>query len=259
MIDSHGLSNSTSSSAPRVLLLGGTSEASSMAQALALNAIDGIFSYAGRTDSPRAQPMPTRVGGFGGVQGLIQWLKVERISHVIDATHPFAQQISAHVMTACSTLHLPLLALERPPWENMFSVRWFRYPDFESLVLALPKSATRIFLAIGRSPLHYFTAQPQHIYLVRLVDPPRGPLPLPNTHVVVGQGPFSETQEAQLMQVHAIQALVVKNSGGTGGKAKLHAAEQLDLPVYIVERPTISGPRTVVSEVNDVLRWLAHH
>ena len=157
----------------RILLLGGTTEASQLARALVEAGANAVFSYAGRTDAPVAQPLPTRVGGFGGVAGLCEFLQAERITHVIDATHPFAAQMSAHAVQACAerALPLPLLALERPAWQAQPGDRWQQVPDLESAVAALPIEPARVFLAIGRQHVQPFLDAGRHWFLLRLVDP----------------------------------------------------------------------------------------
>ncbi|MGQ0564481.1 MAG: precorrin-6A/cobalt-precorrin-6A reductase, partial [Gemmobacter sp.] len=154
----------------RVLLLGGTTEAGQMAEGLAGAGIDAVYSYAGRTERPVSPPIPHRTGGFGGVEGLVAWLRAERISHVIDATHPFAAQMSRHAVAASAALSLPLIALERPPWTPVPGDRWTHVPDIPAAVAALPDTPARVFLAIGRQEVAAFAALP-HRYLLRLVDP----------------------------------------------------------------------------------------
>ena len=138
---------------PRVLLLGGTTEASQLARALAEAEVDAIFSYAGRTAAPVAQPLPTRVGGFGGVAGLQEWLQAQRITQVVDATHPFAAQMSRNAVQACAAAGVPLLAFERPAWQPQAGDQWQCVADIADAVAALPSTPARVFLAIGRQNL----------------------------------------------------------------------------------------------------------
>lgn len=240
----------------RLLLLGGTTEASRLAGALAQEGIDSIFSYAGRTSTPITQPLPTRVGGFGGVAGLQTWLLAERISHVVDATHPFAAQISNHAVQACAATGVPLLALERPAWHEQAGDRWQHVDDVNAAVQALPHDPAHIFLAIGRQYLAPFLACSQHWYLLRLADPVQD-LPPQRGHVVIDRGPFTVAGDRTLLSTHRITCVVSKNSGGHGAQAKLIAARELDLPVLMIERPYVST-RQVVSSVEDALQWIAH-
>lgn len=238
----------------RVLLLGGTTEASLLAQSLALAKVDAVFSYAGRTEAPVAQPLPTRVGGFGGVSGLRHYLQHEAITHVIDATHPFAAQMSGHAVQACADLALPLLALERPAWQAQPGDRWHQVPDLVAALAALPAEPARVFLAIGRQHIQPFLDAGRHWFLLRLVDPGFD-LPEDRGAVVQDRGPFTVAQDLALLERHGITHVVAKNSGGLGAQAKLDAARLRGCPVILVDRPLIP-PRPVVDSVAGALRWL---
>lgn len=251
MIESQGL-NMT-----RILLLGGTTEASRLARTLSDARMDAVFSYAGRTEAPVAQPLPTRIGGFGGVAGLGDYLKREGITHVVDATHPFAAQMSRNAVEACALTGTPLIVLERAAWTAGPGDDWQSVPDIDAAVDALPDAPARVFLAIGKQMLTPFAAKPQHHYLLRLVDPPENPLPLPKTSVVIARGPFGVETDAALMRAHAITHVVAKNAGGAGAEAKLVAARALHLPVILIDRPALP-PRKVVATVADVMGWCAH-
>jgi len=239
----------------RVLVLGGTLDASRLAQALAKAGVDGIFSYAGRTSAPIAQPLPTRVGGFGGVAGLQAFLQTERITHVVDATHPFAAQMSSNAVQACASAGVPLLALERPAWQAQSGDVWQHVPDIAAAVQALPTEPARVFLAIGRQHLAPFLACTQHWYLLRLVDPVLD-LPAERGQVVLDRGPFTVEGDRTLLQAYGITHIVSKNSGGAGAQAKLTAARERSLPVILIDRPFIAA-RPTVGDVDQVLQWIA--
>ncbi len=198
-----------------------------------------------------------RIGGFGGVAGLIDYLRRERITHLIDATHPFAAQMSRNTIAACAETGVPLIALERQAWVAGQGDDWRVVPDVEAAVAALPGTPARVFLATGKQGLEPFAAKPQHHYLLRLVDPPEAPLPLPQTSVVIARGPFEAGADADLMRAHGITHIVAKNAGGAGAEAKMHAARALGLPVVLIDRPALP-PRRVVGSVEEVLGWLAH-
>ncbi|MBL9045939.1 MAG: cobalt-precorrin-6A reductase [Tabrizicola sp.] len=240
---------------PRVLLLGGTTEAAAMARALADADVDAIYSYAGRTESPVAQPLPIRVGGFSGVAGLAEYLKAEAITHLIDATHPFAVQMSRNAVAACTVTGTPLIALERAPWAAGEGDDWTLVPDPEAAVEALGQTPHRVFLAIGRQTLATFAKAPQHHYLLRLVDPPTDPLPLPDAHAVIARGPYTVEGDLALLRDHQIDVIVAKNAGGAGAKAKLSAARALGLPVILIDRPAVPSRHTARS-VTEVMSWL---
>ncbi len=236
-------------------MLGGTTEASRLAQALAEAQVDAIFSYAGRTESPLPQPLPVRVGGFGGVEGLRAWLREQHISHVVDATHPFAAQMSHNAVDACAAAGISLLALERPAWQAQTGDHWQHVPDMESAVRALPDAPARVFLAIGRQHLAPFLAHPQHWFLLRLVDASMA-LPPERGHIVLARGPFTEADDTALLHHHHITHIVAKNSGGSGAEAKLSAARALGIPVILIDRPAVPQ-RPTVARVDEVLQWIA--
>lgn len=225
-----------------------------MAKALVDQGIAGVFSYAGRTGAPLTQPLPQRIGGFGGVAGLVDYLRAEGITHILDATHPFAAQISTNAVQAMEITGIPLLALERAPWSADPQDRWDLVPDMAAAAAALPDEPARVFLAIGRQNLEVFAVKPQHHYLLRLVDAPAS-LPLPKAHAIVSRGPFSLEGDLDLMQTHRITHIVAKNAGGTGARAKLDAARQLNLPVILIDRPALPD-RPTVDSVAAALRWL---
>lgn len=226
-----------------------------MARALAEGGVDAIYSYAGRTETPVAQPLPVRVGGFGGVAGLVAYLKAEGITHVIDATHPFAAQMSRHAVEACAATGTPLIALEREPWQAAEGDRWTHVPDLAGAVAALGETPRRVFLAIGRQTLDAFSVAPQHHYLLRLVDPPTEPLPLPRADAVIARGPFTVEGDRALLRDHRIEVIVAKNAGGAGAEAKLVAAREMGLPVILIDRPWVPE-RKVARTVGEVMGWL---
>ncbi|MAA63397.1 MAG: cobalt-precorrin-6A reductase [Alteromonadaceae bacterium] len=238
-----------------ILILGGTTEASALAQALAERNISATFSYAGRVAALKPQPLSVRVGGFGGVEGLITYLQTHRITHLIDATHPFAGQMSQHAVEASQATGVPLIALTRPAWESQPGDHWHIVPDIDAAVDALSGDSQRVMLAIGRMHLPAFSVQPQHHYLLRLVDAPYSPPPLPEHSVVVDRGPFTLDGDLALLREHAIDVVVCKNAGGTGAAAKLVAARQLGLSVIMINRPP-SPQRQEVHCVDAVLDWL---
>ncbi|MFC3181171.1 cobalt-precorrin-6A reductase [Cypionkella sinensis] len=239
----------------RILLLGGTTEASLLARALAEAGRNAVFSYAGRTDAPVAQPLPTRVGGFGGIGGLVDYLRAENIGAVVDATHPFAAQMSRNAIAACAEAGVPLIGLERAAWTAEAGDDWRHVPSIDAAVSALPDVPARVFLAIGKQNLSGFAAKPHH-YLLRLVDAPASP-PLPDCTVVLARGPFEVEGDKALMVQHKISHIVAKNAGGSGAEAKLIAARALRIPVVLIDRPALPA-RRVVASVAEVMDWLRH-
>lgn len=242
-----------------LLILGGTTEATALAAAVQNAGLQATFSYAGRVANPKRQPLPTRTGGFGGVAGLVAYIREATITHIVDATHPFAAQMSHNAVAACAETGTRLIALSRPAWQEKSGDRWAHVPDMQGAVAALNVPAQNVFLAIGRMHLDAFAAQPQHRYILRLVDAPDPavPLPLPRAHVIVDQGPFDIAADSALLRDHAIDLVVSKNAGGSGAQAKIDAARDLDIPVLMIDRPMMLA-RPQAETVAQVLDWLAH-
>lgn len=240
-------------------MLGGTTEASALARLIAADdRFEGILSLAGVTRSPAPSPMDTRTGGFGGADGLADYLKRNAIDAVLDATHPFASVISANAVAAAAAAGIPCLAVLRPAWEETPGDRWIRVPDIRSAADALGEAPRRVFLTIGRKDLAPFRDTPRHSYIVRSVDPPPPGLLPPKATVIAARGPFVLADEERLLREHRIDAVVTKNSGGSATAAKLAAARNLGLPVVMVDRPPPAG--LAVPTVEDAWRRLiAHH
>ncbi|WP_249977952.1 cobalt-precorrin-6A reductase [Vreelandella olivaria] len=241
----------------KVLILGGTTEASSLASAFAQLRIPAIFSYAGRVNKPKTQPLPTRIGGFGGAAGLGAFLAQERITHIVDATHPFAAQISRNALAATAQSNVALITLTRPAWRPELNDNWHCVASIEEAVNSLTGQPQRVFLAIGRMHLHAFSTHPQHHYVLRLVDPPDAPPPLAHFTTIIDRGPFTPEGDLALFKGQRIERLVCKNAGGSGASSKLEAARTLGIPVVMIERPTLPS-RYHVHSVDEVLAWLHH-
>lgn len=253
MIVIHG----ASAISPNLLILGGTTEATALARAADAAGVTGTVSLAGRVARPRDQALSLRIGGFGGVAGLIGYLRSQGVTHIVDATHPFAAQMSSHAVVASAATGVPLIALTRPAWRAEPGDRWFHVPDMAGAVAALDRERANVFLAIGRMHLAAFAVRPRHRYTLRLVETPQAPLPLPDTRVVVARGPFDIASDMSLMRDHAIDLVVSKNAGGAGAYAKIAAARALNLPVIMIDRPTIP-PRPEAATIAQVMDWLAH-
>lgn len=235
--------------------MGGTTEASHLARHLADCGTNAIFSYAGRTNAPRSQPLPTRVGGFGGVAGLVAYIHAEKITHIVDATHPFAAQMSQNALLAVAQTRTPLISFERAPWAAKTGDNWQHVADYPGVLKALGETAQRVFLAIGKQNIDLFATAPQHHYLLRLVDPPESIIPLPSHTVEIAAGPFDLAGDLALLKRHHIDVIVTKNAGGIGARAKLDAARDLGLRVIVMDRPPLMG-RQIMQSQQDVLAWL---
>ncbi|MCK1716657.1 cobalt-precorrin-6A reductase [Bradyrhizobium sp. 141] len=240
----------------RALILGGTADASLLAEAVARAGIVAVYSYGGRTRAPAEQPLPTRIGGFGGVSGLADTIRREGITHVIDATHPFAAEMSRNAVAACAETGTPLIALERAPWTKVPGDNWIDAADVTAAAAVLPEAQANVFLAIGRQHIAPFAMKPQHTYTLRFVDPPEAPLPFA-ADVIVSRGPFTLDGELEMMRTRGIAWIVARNSGGDGARAKIDAARMLGLPVIMILRPELPRRRRVES-LTDVMQWLGH-
>lgn len=242
----------------RILILGGTTEARRLAERLASrDDLAVTVSLAGRTREPASQAVPMRIGGFGGAQGLADYLVAERIEALIDATHPYAAIMSANAARAAEIADVPLLALRRPPWIAIPGDRWTEVADTAEAVRALGEAPRHVFLALGRNEIGAFVQAPQHFYLVRSVDPVEPPLAVPRAFYVTGRGPFTEEDDSALMIEHAIDAIVAKNSGGSATYGKIAGARARGLPVILLRRP-VTPQVTSVETVEDAVAWLDH-
>lgn len=246
----------TRSHSPRVLILGGTSEASVLATRLAARAdLTVISSLAGRVRQPQLPTGIVRVGGFGGVAGLISYLVDENIDVVIDATHPFASKISGNAELACQTLSVPLIALERPPWEPKKHDCWRVVPDAQAAASMVNHNHNRVFLSIGRQELDAFSNCEDAWFLVRTIDEPDTKMPT-HSKLILKRGPFPLNDELQMLRDEFINLIVSKNSGGTATYSKIEAARTLQIPVVMIDRPRKHALPTV-GRIDDVLQKLA--
>jgi precorrin-6A/cobalt-precorrin-6A reductase len=222
----------------RVLILGGTTEASELTRRLAADRrFDATVSLAGRTAQPKAQPVATRIGGFGGPDGLVAWLKENATEAVIDATHPYADQISANAVTACEQLAIPLVTVVRPAWEPQPGDSWLSAATAEAAADALGPNPRRVLLTLGRLELDAFAGSPHHHYIARTIDPPGDIALPPDMKLLSGRGPFDIQAETTLLTQEKVDVLVSKNSGGTATYAKIEAARHLGIPVVMIARP----------------------
>jgi precorrin-6A/cobalt-precorrin-6A reductase len=236
--------------------LGGSTEASLLARGIAGDAtIAPILSFAGRTKNPVAPPIPFRVGGFGGVAGLTEYLRREAIEIVIDATHPFAERMSANAEAACRAARVPLAIFTRAPWTPRPGDDWTAVPDAAAAAHAIGTEPRRVFLTIGRQQIAAFESAPRHAYLIRTIDPPDPAPRLPRYRLVMARGPFTVADEMQTMNDERIDMLVTKNSGGDAARAKLDAARALRVPVILIDPPPHRDALTF-HRLDDVLAFL---
>lgn len=244
---------------PRVLILGGTTEARLLGERLARrDGLDVTLSLAGRTASPVPHAVPVRIGGFGGAKGLAAHLAAECVDALIDATHPYAATISANAAAAARTAGVAFLVLHRPPWNAVTGDRWIEVDDTSAAVHALGQHSRNVFVTLGRNELAPFSAAPQHIYLIRSVDPIDPPLPLPHVTYITARGPFREADDRALITAHRIDIVISKNSGGSAAYGKIAAARALGIKVIMVRRPPAPDAGAAASTVEDAVDWLDH-
>ena len=242
----------------RILILGGTQEAFQLAEHLAdLTGVEIISSLAGRTKEPRLPRGQVRTGGFGGAEGLARYLREAGITHLVNATHPFAEGISANAVAAAGAAGIPLLRLLRPVWTARHDDRWVAVRNASEAAELCRREGGRIFLTLGSGELDAFAHVHNAHFLVRIVDAPEG-LPLSNYHAIAARGPFSLQDELRLLAEHHIGLMVAKNSGGDATYAKIAAARQMGLPVIMIERPQIAlDPQSpALASVAEVVAWV---
>lgn len=240
----------------RLLILGGTGDAAELAaRASQIADIEVITSLAGRTQQPSTLTGTVRVGGFGGVAGLAQFLLHRPIDLSIDATHPFAAQISANAAVAAAECNVPHLMLVRPAWEMVEGDRWIEVASHSEAAKALSGQSQRVFLTIGRQELAAFAGLDSIWFLMRAIDPPALNTPVPNGKLLLARGPFTLEDERQLLLEYHIDTIVSKNSGGAATYAKIVAARELGIPVVMVQRQPIPDVEQV-ADVEGAISWL---
>ncbi|HTY65534.1 MAG TPA: cobalt-precorrin-6A reductase [Alphaproteobacteria bacterium] len=243
---------------PRVLILGGTTEARELAGLAAErwgSRIDLVTSLAGRTAAPARVAGRVRRGGFGGAAGLAEFLRREKIDYLIDATHPFAARISRHAADAAAAADVARLTLTRPPWRPGSGDRWIEVDDAAAAAAQLPALGRRVWLTVGSGDFAAFAGLKGIWFLVRRIDPPAAPLPLRDHTLILGRGPFVVAAERALLAEHRIEVLVCRASGGAATGAKLEAARTARLPVVMIRRPAATaGP--AVGSPRAALAWL---
>ncbi len=243
-----------------LLILGGTAEARMLAEAVTSlhgSALRVITSWAGRTERAPNVVGETRVGGFGGTAGLVEYLEAEAIDMVVESTHPFAKQISDHTYDACIVTGLPRMLLVRPEWRLPPSKNWVEVADLAAAAETVRENARRAFVTTGKQTINAFSAVKGVFFLVRLLKKPSVPLTFADYEITTGWPPFSLEAEKVLMKEHRIDALISKSSGGAL-PAKITAALELDLPIVLVPPPP-PPPGECAKTLPDCLAWIAAH
>ncbi|WDR06590.1 cobalt-precorrin-6A reductase [Devosia rhodophyticola] len=237
----------------KILILGGTGEARALAEALIGLRHDVTTALAGRTQSPLPIPGNIRTGGFGGAEGLREFIVSEGFDHIFDATHPYAEQISRNAILATQSAGRPLVRLLRPAWEEQPGADWLRVADAGAAAVSLPSGAMAL-LTTGHRGLEDFLSRENCMFVLRLIEKPEAVLP-DNVRLVIARPPYSVEEESALMRTHAITHLVTKNSGGAQTTAKLVAAQRLGVKIVVIDRPQYD-PGVEVTNVADALKAL---
>jgi precorrin-6A/cobalt-precorrin-6A reductase len=240
----------------RILILGGTGEGRELAEALASGGHEVVTSLAGRTSSPMVPQGEIRVGKFGGVPGLVGYLRAMRIERVIDATHPYSGLISANAVAAARQAGIRLVRLTRPVWEEPTGGRWSHVPDVAAAAKAIPEGSVAL-ITTGHEGLEKLLARNDCELIVRLIEPPDISMPA-HARLVLGRPPYSLDDERHLFEAERIRVLVTKNSGGQATRAKLLAAAELGVRVVVIDRPILPGAveagsvEQVIAAITDV-------
>ncbi len=243
---------------PTVLILGGTGEARALAGRLVEafgQRLRVVSSLAGRTTEPVALAGEVRRGGFGGAEGLARYLHETAPIALIDATHPFAANISRNAVAAAQAAGVPRLALVRPPWRAQAGDRWIEVADAAAAATALETLGPRVWLTLGGGDTPAFARLTDRWFLVRRVDAPPEPLPLAQAEILLARGPFALADERRLIATHRLDVLVCRASGGAATEPKLQAAREAGIPVVMIRRPEPPpGPRA--GSVDEAVTWL---
>jgi len=237
---------------PKVLILGGTTEAAQLAQELLTLPVEVLTSLAGRTANPAPLPGPVRSGGFGGADGLAAYIAAEKIDYVIDATHPYATRISQNAVTATASTGTPLLRLERAQWVQQSGDQWIMAADEEEAAKLIP-AGERVFLALGRQHIAPFATRADVHFIMRMIDPTDAPLPA-DCEILLAR-PGTHAQEKQFLMEKRIGLIVCRNSGGDTSYAKVSAARDLALPVMMIARPPVVAEH-VATTVEETVRLI---
>lgn len=219
----------------RILLLGGVTEALAIARTLGPQ---HIYSLAGIGRVPTDLRCQVRVGGYGGAAGLAQFIREQGIDLLLDATHPYAAQISANAAQAARLCTIPCWALRRPAWQPQPGDDWREVSDWSELIEAL-KPFQRPLFTLGREPLQHLDEIPAgQFWTLRALDVYPGN---ERSEVIGARGPFLIEDERALFERRRIDVLISKNSGSSATEPKLEVARERGIPVVVLQRPVLAG------------------
>ena len=239
----------------KILIIGGTQEGNNLAEIFHGCKLNYIISYAGIVDKVYEKTFKKRIGGFGGKIGMINYIRDNKISHVIDASHPFSSKISLNTMNACKALNIPVINYSRKPWFKKKGDNWIRVKNFYESTNYLRGKPKRIFLAIGRKNLDTYKEFSQNFFLLRFLESNTNNNFFQNQKCIISRGPFTVDDDLRILSRYRIEMIISKNSGGDGAYSKIIAARRLKIPIIIISRP--KGVKTKkIYNFNSVMSWL---
>jgi len=223
-----------------ILVLGGTADAVALARDLVTEpAFRVIYSLAGRTRTPTLPDCAVRLGGFGGTEGLVSYIRENHVAAIVDATHPFAAQMAANARAAAGLTGIPLFKFLRPAWDEPSDATWLHAATASDAAGIIDGRFGRVFLSSGLGDIAAFAPLATVWFLVRSVEASDAPAALARHHHITSRGPFDRAAETALLRDWQIDALVSKNSGGESTVAKLDAARALGIPMIMIDRPPV--------------------
>jgi len=241
----------------KILIVGGTQEGNKLAEVFHHHKYDYTISYAGIVNKVHEKEFSKRIGGFGGKNGIIDYVKKNKITHIIDASHPFSKKISFNTFSACKTLDLPLIHFSRKPWYKSKKDNWIRVKSFQESTNYLKSASKKIFLAIGKKNLEIYKNFSHHFFLLRLLENKNNIRFFPNQECIVSEGPFHVEEDIKILKKYNIDMIITKNSGGNGAYSKIIAARELGITVIIISRPRGAKVKKVYN-FDSILKWLNH-
>ena len=238
----------------KLLILGGTSDAITLCKR-ALAHYDVIYSLKGQVRQPQLS-CEIHSGGFGGVEGMVEFLQQQHIDCLLDATHPYAVNISNHAKLAAKHCALPCFHYLRPAWQQQENDRWIFFQDMAELTALLDeneKSNARLFFTLGQLSADFISQKnPQQHYIIRSAIASNSKQ-TDTLQWIKNIGPFALDDERKLFKRYQIEALISKNSGGDSVAAKIQIARENKLPVYLLERPRFQSEYPILDSITAML------
>ena len=239
----------------KILIIGGTREGNKLASFFEDHNLKYIISYAGVIKEVFKKKFKKRVGGFGGRVGISDYIKKNKITHVIDASHPFSPKISLNTLNACKSNNTPIIRYTRKPWFKRKGDNWIKVKNFDESTDYLKGNAKNVFLAIGKKNLQTYKKHPQHCYLLRVINKINIKNFFPNQKCIAFNSTLTIEEEINILKRYKIELVVSKNSGGDLAYKKIIAARELKIPVIIIDRPKDLKLEKVYT-FESVLKWL---